>query len=97
MEATMRYTAVSTISDLPYLLAPNEPVPPDTKFMYYPRIKCLDCPGILYYPGPGTTVDSFEIHLKKRFHRVRVERRRKLVLPNVQEPEPAPQRESRKL
>ena len=87
----MRYTAVSTISDLPQRLAPNEPVPPDTKFMYYPRIKCLDCPGKMYLPGPGGTVDSFETHLKNRLHRENVERRRKLVLPNAQEPTPFPQ------
>ena len=87
----MRYTAVSTISDLPQPLTPNEPVPPDTKFMYYPRIKCLDCPWKLYTPGPGGTVDNFEIHLKNRLHRERVEWRRKLVLPNAQEPVPFPQ------
>lgn len=93
-EATMRYTAVSTISDLPQLLAPNEPVPPDTKFMYYPRIKSLDCPGKLYTPGPGIIVNNFETHLKNRCHREKAEQRRKLVLPNIQEPAPAPQRES---
>ena len=61
----MRYMAVSTVSDLPQYLVPNEPIPPDTKFMYYPRIKCLDCPGKLYTPGPGFTVDSFKFHLRK--------------------------------
>ena len=94
-EATMRYTAVSTISGLPQPLALNEPVPPDTKFMYYPQIRCLDCPGKSYPPGPGNTVDNFMIdHLGNRLHRKKVEQRRKIVLPNVQEPVPAPQRES---
>ncbi|KAL6717118.1 SWI/SNF chromatin-remodeling complex subunit [Lecanora helva] len=59
-EGTMRYTAVSTVSDLPITLRPNEPPPPDTKYMYYPRIKCLDCPGKLYTPGPETGVTNFE-------------------------------------
>ena len=76
----MRYTAVSTITDMPISLRPNElrpnePSPPDTKFMYYPRIKCLDCPGKLYTPGPETGVNNFEVHLKNRLHREKVERR----------------------
>ena len=71
----MRYTAVSTVTDMPISLRPNEPSPPDTKFMYYPRIKCLDCPGKLYTPGPETGVNNFEVHLKNRLHREKVERR----------------------
>lgn len=71
----MRYEAVSTIS---YLSHPNEPVPPDTKFTNYPRIKCLDCPGKTYLLGPGDAVDSIETHLKDRRHREKVERRRKV-------------------
>ena len=83
-EGTMRYTAVSTITDMPISLRPNgpngpnelnEPSPPDTKFMYYPRIKCLDCPGKLYTPGPETGVNNFEVHLRNRLHREKVERR----------------------
>ncbi len=77
-EGTMRYTAVSTVTDMPISLrpnGPNEPSPPDTKFMYYPRIKCLDCPGKLYTPGPETGVNNFEVHLKNRLHREKVERR----------------------
>ena len=72
----MRYTAVSTITDLPITLRPNEPLPPDTKFMYYPRIKCLDCLGKLYTPGPETSVKNFEVHLKNSIHREKVLRRR---------------------
>lgn len=74
-EGTMRYTAVSTVSDLPISIRPNEATPPDTKFMYYPRIKCLDCPGKLYTPGPETGVNNFEVHLKNRLHREKVEKR----------------------
>ena len=71
----MRYTAVSTVTDMPITLKLNEPSPSDTKFMYYPRIKCLDCPGKLYTPGPETGVNNFEVHLRNRLHREKVERR----------------------
>ena len=71
-EGTMRYTAVSTITDLPITLRPNEPQPPEMKYMYYPRIKCLDCPGKLYTTGPETSVKNFEVHLKNRMHRIKV-------------------------
>ncbi|KAG5519124.1 hypothetical protein PMAC_002212 [Pneumocystis sp. 'macacae'] len=39
------------------------------------RIRCNDCPGKLYIPGPALTVENFEIHLKNRSHRTRVEER----------------------
>ena len=72
-EGTMRYTAVDTKDDKPISLGGAEsPVPPDHKFYYYPRIKCKDCPGKLYTPGPDYGVDNFEVHLKNRHHRDRV-------------------------
>ncbi|KAJ7835380.1 hypothetical protein B0H14DRAFT_3087545 [Mycena olivaceomarginata] len=36
------------------------------------RIKCLDCPGKLYTPGPGEMLSNYEVHLKNRLHRQRV-------------------------
>ncbi|KAJ7507204.1 SNF5-domain-containing protein [Mycena galericulata] len=36
------------------------------------RIKCLDCPGKLYQPGPNETLANYEVHLKNRLHRQRV-------------------------
>ncbi|KAJ7672593.1 SNF5-domain-containing protein [Mycena polygramma] len=36
------------------------------------RIKCLDCPGKLYTPGPGETLSNYEVHLRNRLHRQRV-------------------------
>ncbi|KAK7042455.1 hypothetical protein R3P38DRAFT_2890583 [Favolaschia claudopus] len=39
------------------------------------RIKCLDCPGKLYTPGPGETLNNYEIHLRNRLHRRRVNER----------------------
>ncbi|MCJ1390135.1 SWI/SNF chromatin-remodeling complex subunit [Xylographa bjoerkii] len=74
-EGFMRYTAVSTVTDLPISLRPDAPPPPDTRFYYYPRIRCKDCPGKLYTPGPLMTVENFEVHLKNRNHRDKVARR----------------------
>ncbi|EEB97402.1 hypothetical protein MPER_03286 [Moniliophthora perniciosa FA553] len=39
------------------------------------RIKCIDCPGKLYKIGPGETLSNFDIHLKNRQHRQRVNER----------------------
>ncbi|PFH53423.1 hypothetical protein AMATHDRAFT_1089 [Amanita thiersii Skay4041] len=39
------------------------------------RVKCLDCPGKLYTPGPGETLSNYEVHLKNRQHRQRVNER----------------------
>ncbi|KAL1756979.1 SNF5-domain-containing protein [Schizophyllum commune] len=39
------------------------------------RIKCLDCPGKLYTPGGGETLQNYEVHLKNRHHRQRVNAR----------------------
>ncbi|KAI0822438.1 hypothetical protein BC628DRAFT_1417718 [Trametes gibbosa] len=36
------------------------------------RIKCIDCPGKHYTPGPGETLQNFEVHLKNRQHRQKV-------------------------
>lgn len=63
----MRYTAV----DIVPLSSGQEGV----KHMYYPRIQCKDCPGKMYTPGPGMGVGNFEVHLKNRLHRERVNER----------------------
>ncbi|KAJ7594039.1 hypothetical protein C8J56DRAFT_777796 [Mycena floridula] len=39
------------------------------------RIRCVDCPGKLYKPGPVETLSNFEVHLKNRQHRQRVDDR----------------------
>ncbi|KAJ3534422.1 hypothetical protein NMY22_g6930 [Coprinellus aureogranulatus] len=36
------------------------------------RIKCLDRPGKLYTPGPNETLTNYEVHLKNRLHRSKV-------------------------
>lgn len=39
------------------------------------RMKCLDCPGKLYNSGPGDTLSNYEVHLRNRQHRLRVNAR----------------------
>ncbi|KAI8990720.1 hypothetical protein BD414DRAFT_413161 [Trametes punicea] len=46
-----------------------------TSGVYEFRIKCADCPGKHYTPGPGETLQNFEVHLKNRQHRSKVNTR----------------------
>nr|CDI55247.1 related to SNF5-component of SWI/SNF transcription activator complex [Melanopsichium pennsylvanicum 4] len=39
------------------------------------RVRCLDCPGKLYTPGPDESLNNFEIHLRNRLHRANVNKR----------------------
>ncbi|PYH91444.1 putative SWI-SNF complex subunit [Aspergillus ellipticus CBS 707.79] len=73
-EGVMRYSAVDTETMLPVANANSQPGH-KLKYQYLPRIRCHDCPGKLYTPGPGTTVDNFEVHLRNRQHKERVEDR----------------------
>ncbi|RYP09515.1 hypothetical protein DL765_008409 [Monosporascus sp. GIB2] len=75
-EAFMRYSAVdiNTGSQVPMPQA-GAAVPPNVRFYFLPRIKCLDCPGKLYTPGPDTTASNFEVHLKNKQHKEKVEAR----------------------
>ncbi|KAE8154743.1 hypothetical protein BDV25DRAFT_147363 [Aspergillus avenaceus] len=73
-EGIMRYTAVDTETSLPVANTNTESTH-KLKYQYLPRIRCHDCPGKLYTPGPGTTVDNFEVHLRNRQHKERVEER----------------------
>ncbi|KAE8134395.1 hypothetical protein BDV38DRAFT_162530 [Aspergillus pseudotamarii] len=73
-EGVMRYTAVDTETMLP-VANTNTESGHKLKYQYLPRIRCHDCPGKLYTPGPGTTVDNFEVHLRNRQHKERVEER----------------------
>ncbi|PWY79740.1 SWI-SNF complex subunit [Aspergillus heteromorphus CBS 117.55] len=73
-EGVMRYTAVDTETMLPVANVNSQPGH-KLKYQYLPRIRCHDCPGKLYTPGPGTTVENFEVHLRNRQHKERVEDR----------------------
>lgn len=68
----MRYRAVNIATDYPVPLSSGQQ---GIEYMYYPRIRCMDCPGKTYTPGPGTDVKNFEVHLKNRIHREKVNER----------------------
>lgn len=73
----MRYTAIDTRTDAATAMpAPGVAVPDHIAFAWLPRIRCQDCPGKLYTPGPGMTVENFEVHLKNRLHREKVDARK---------------------
>ncbi|KAG8531576.1 uncharacterized protein KY384_003206 [Bacidia gigantensis] len=78
-EGLMRFTMVDRRTDQPIHSRDGKPAeqPPSEhqRTMYYPRIRCLDCPGKWYTPGPETGVTNFEVHLKNKVHRERVEER----------------------
>ena len=56
-------------------LEPGAPPPSGVKLSYMPRIKCNDCPGKLYTAQPGKVVEDFQVHLRNRQHRERVQGR----------------------
>ncbi|RVD86112.1 uncharacterized protein DFL_004406 [Arthrobotrys flagrans] len=41
-----------------------------------PRIRCADCPDMLYFPGPGETLGNFRVHLRNVGHLNRIESRK---------------------
>lgn len=71
----MRYSAVDMETLAPVANPNNIQAGQQIKYQYLPRIRCHDCPGKLYTPGPGTTVDNFEVHLRNRQHKERVDER----------------------
>lgn len=71
----MRYSAVDMETLVPVTNTNNLQPGQKIKYQYLPRIRCHDCPGKLYTPGPGMTVDNFEVHLRNRQHKERVEER----------------------
>lgn len=73
-EGVMRYSVFNKDEQLVPAPSANEP-PENYKYWYLPRIRCHDCPGKLYTPGPEMTVGNFEVHLKNRFHREKVDAR----------------------
>jgi len=71
----MKYSPVDPHTELPIQQQPGQPLPPDTKYMFLPRVRCKDCPGKLYTPGADMTASNFEIHLKHNKHREKVNKR----------------------
>lgn len=71
----MRYSAVDMETFAAITNTQNLPPGHKVKYQYLPRIRCHDCPGKLYTPGPGMTVDNFEVHLRNRQHKQNVDER----------------------
>lgn len=71
----MRYTSVDVRTEMPCEAPPAGIISDGIKFMFLPLIRCYDCPGKLYMPGPETTVGNFESHLRNREHGERVDER----------------------
>lgn len=78
-EGTMRHWAVHADTEIiinpPPQIPPGSAAPPNVKWMWLPRIRCKDCPGKLYTPGPGESAENFSVHLKNKQHREKVNRR----------------------
>ncbi|KAJ5947318.1 hypothetical protein N7466_000333 [Penicillium verhagenii] len=91
-EGVMRYSAVDLETLAPVTNTNNLQPGQKIKYQYLPRIRCHDCPGKLYTPGPGMTVDNFEVHLRNRQHKERVEERiaKTPANPNLGSASPAP-------
>lgn len=72
----MRHCAVHADTETTIIPAPQiprgQPLPENVKYMFLPRIRCTDCPGKLYTPGPDTTAANFEVHLRNKQHREKV-------------------------
>ncbi|CUS15031.1 unnamed protein product [Tuber aestivum] len=71
-EIMMRHTAYDPLTDNPL---PPHSTNPNVRYKYSPRIRCHDCPGKLYTPGPSQSIENFLTHLKNRGHRERVDQR----------------------
>jgi SWI/SNF-related matrix-associated actin-dependent regulator of chromatin subfamily B protein 1 len=70
----MKYAPVDADTGVP--IRPGLGNPDKVKHRFLPRIKCNDCPGKIYSAGPEHTAGNFEVHLKNRVHKERVEARR---------------------
>ena len=56
-------------------LEPGKAAPPGIKLQWVPRIRCNDCPGKLYTAQKGKVAEDFEVHLRNRIHREKVQSR----------------------
>ncbi|CAJ2510136.1 Uu.00g060360.m01.CDS01 [Anthostomella pinea] len=56
-EGIMRYNAVDTLTGQ----VAGQSMSPHVRWFFLPRIRCLDCPGKLYTPGPDMSASNFEV------------------------------------
>ncbi|KZL85609.1 transcription regulatory protein snf5, partial [Colletotrichum incanum] len=74
-EGMMKYSAINPDTEMPISVPAGSQPPEGAKWMFLPRIRCLDCPGKLYTPGPEMTAGNFEVHLRNKQHRQKVDAR----------------------
>ena len=74
-EAIMRLTAVSDETGEPISLKGGSAQPPNVSWYFYPRVRCNDCPGRLYTPDDNLGSSNFEVHLKNKGHKLKVNER----------------------
>lgn len=71
----MRYCMLDKTTQQALPMKPRDEIPPNVEFAFLPRIRCLDCTGKLYTPGPDETVGNFEVHLRNSKHKQVVQAR----------------------
>ncbi|OLN88340.1 SWI/SNF chromatin-remodeling complex subunit snf5 [Colletotrichum chlorophyti] len=74
-EGIMKYSAVNPDTETIVPVPAGSQPPENVRWMFLPRIRCLDCPGKLYTPGPEMTAGNFEVHLRNKQHRQKVDAR----------------------
>jgi SWI/SNF-related matrix-associated actin-dependent regulator of chromatin subfamily B member 1 len=74
-EPSMKYSPVDAQTSAPVRPGQDAVKPENIKHQFLPRIKCNDCPGKIYTAGPEHSAGNFEVHLRNRVHKDRVEAR----------------------
>lgn len=78
IETVMRLTPLDPETEQPLNAAQQSAAAAkgvELKMVYSPKIRCLDCPGKAYIPGPGETLENFMVHLRNKNHRDKVDAR----------------------
>ncbi|ROT35907.1 SNF5-domain-containing protein [Sodiomyces alkalinus F11] len=74
-EGIMKHSCINPETEAPVPVPQGQAPPPGHKWMFLPRIRCKDCPGKSYTPGPEMTTGNFERHLNLATHRKNVDTR----------------------
>ncbi|KAL2752728.1 hypothetical protein ACRALDRAFT_2029894 [Sodiomyces alcalophilus JCM 7366] len=74
-EGIMKHSCINPETEAPVPVPQGQAAPPGHKWMFLPRIRCKDCPGKSYTPGPEITTGNFERHLNLATHRKNVDGR----------------------
>lgn len=74
-EGVMKYCAVDSETEQLIQQPISSHRSKNTKWVFRLRIRCTDCLGKLYMPGPGASAENFAVHLRNKEHRKRVDTR----------------------